>query len=258
MMPVKRIRSRANADFRYLRDLARDGRMRRSMGEVLLDGEHLIESALTANVPLRRLILAESCRRSEAWLRRCPQTPVILLADALMREVSPLVTPAGVMAIVAPPAVSRAEANQVLLLENVQDPGNLGALLRTAAAAGVDLVCLSSGCAEAWSPKALRGAQGAQFILAIREQVDLLAFTDTFPGEVWAAVPAQGPSLYAIELCLPFAFAFGNEGSGLSPELCARARPFHIPMAAGVESMNVAAAAAVTLFEARRRALAAR
>ncbi len=249
----KRISSRVNPEFQQLRALARDGRTRRRTGQLVLEGEHLIESALAAGLPLRRLVLAESHAGLDDWSRRHPQVPCLILSESLMRELSSLVTPSGLMAVIDQPLPREAGAAMVLLLEEVQDPGNLGALLRTAAAAGVELACLSPGCAEAWSPKALRGGQGAQFRLAIREGVDLLEFVAAFPGEVWAAAPGNGPSLYELELGLPLAFAFGNEGAGLSGGMLARARPFRIPMATGVESLNVAAAAAVTLFEARRR-----
>jgi len=249
----KHIHSRLNPEFRQLLDLARNPSTRRQAGQTLLEGEHLIESAQAAGVPLRRLILSESQAECTDWFGRSPDVPARILTDALMRDLSTLVTPAGVMAVIDLPHPGEGRAERVLLLEEVQDPGNLGALLRTAAAAGVGLACLSPGCAEAWSPKALRGGQGAQFMLAIREGVDLFDFIARFPGAVWAAAAGQGPSLYALELGAPLAFVFGNEGAGLSPGVLACARPFHIPMATGVESLNVAAAAAVTLFEVRRR-----
>jgi len=139
----------------------------------------------------------------------------------------------------------------VVLLEDIQDPGNLGALLRTAAAAGVEQAYLSTACADAWSPKALRGGQGAHFRLGVQERADLVAVARRFP--VHAAVLGARESLFDLDLRGTAGFAFGNEGAGLSEALRACTRPFSIPMSGQVESLNVAAAAAVCLFERVRQ-----
>jgi TrmH family RNA methyltransferase len=140
------------------------------------------------------------------------------------------------------------------LLDAVQDAGNVGTLLRTAAAAGVRDVLLGPGCAGVWTPRVLRAAQGAHFGLRIREQVDLADFLENYPGNSVATVARAGQSLYALDLKSPAAWLFGNEGSGLAPALIAAARTrATIPLAAGTESLNVAAAAAICLFEMRRQ-----
>jgi TrmH family RNA methyltransferase len=141
-----------------------------------------------------------------------------------------------------------------LLLEDIQDPGNLGSMLRTAAAAGADTVYLSKGCTDAWSPKALRGGMGAQFQLALHEHADLITAARDFPGKVIATSLAAGDSLYALDLRGPSAFVFGNEGAGLSAELLAAAsHRIRIPMPGQMESLNAAAAAAICLFERVRQ-----
>ena len=136
----------------------------------------------------------------------------------------------------------------------MQDAGNVGTLLRTAAAAGVRDVLLGTGCAGAWTPRVLRAAQGAHFVLAIHEQVDLATFLHSYPGNSVATVARDGASLYALDLTRPTAWLVGNEGAGLAPELIAAAQTrATIPLSAGSESLNVAAAAAVCLFEMRRQ-----
>jgi TrmH family RNA methyltransferase len=141
-----------------------------------------------------------------------------------------------------------------LMLEDLQDPGNLGSILRTAAAAGVRQVFLSRHSVHCWSPRVLRAGMGAHFALAIYEQAELPALIGRFPGTVVATDARARRSLYELDLTGPVAFLFGNEGAGLSPVL---ARAAHvtaaIPIARGVESLNVAAAAAVALFERVRQ-----
>jgi TrmH family RNA methyltransferase len=145
----------------------------------------------------------------------------------------------------------------------VQDPGNVGSMLRSAAAAGVARVLLSKHCAFAWSPKVLRAGQGAHFCLDIHEDVDLPAWARAYrasDAEVVATVAAGGTSLFAAPLAGRVALAIGNEGTGLSAELAAQAtQRVTIPMPGGVESLNAAAAAAICLFECvRQRAAATR
>lgn len=253
-MSLKSITSRDNPAYRDLLALATDRRERRHRALALLDGAHLLEAALAAGVVPLRLVLAASAEaQAAAWLDRLPQVPALMLPEVLFAALSPVETPTGLLAVIPQPRVGDDPGECVMLLENVQDPGNLGALLRVAAAAGVDSVHLSRGCAEAWSPKCLRGGQGAHFQIAIREGVDLPALAGAFPGPIHAASLAGTGSLYDLDLRGPVGFAFGNEGAGLSQALCAAARPFRIPMPGKVESLNVATAAAVCLFERVRQ-----
>ena len=140
-----------------------------------------------------------------------------------------------------------------VLLDNIQDPGNVGSILRSAAAAGAAQAFLSKHCAFAWSPKVLRAGQGAHFCLDIHEDIDLPMWAAGFRetgGEVVATVAAGGSSLYKARLSGRVAVAIGNEGAGLDGSLVAQAtRRVTIPMPGGMESLNAAAAAAICLFE---------
>lgn len=141
-----------------------------------------------------------------------------------------------------------------LWLDRVQDPGNLGTLLRTAAAAGIDQTYLSVGCAGAWSPKVLRSAQGAHFSMRLYEDVDLASLRAKLAVPLIATALENAGSLYEEHLPRECAWLMGNEGQGVEVELLRLAdRRVFIPQAAGVESLNVAAAAAVCLFEHRRQ-----
>ena len=140
------------------------------------------------------------------------------------------------------------------MLDAIQEPGNLGTLLRTAAAAGIRDVLLGEGCAQAWSPKVLRAGMGAHLALAIHEQAPLARMLAGFAGEIAAPAPEAPESLFELDLRQPVAWLFGNEGAGLSPEVAALAtREVCIPMADRTESLNVSAAAAVCLFEQVRQ-----
>ncbi|MFN3594055.1 MAG: TrmH family RNA methyltransferase [Thiobacillaceae bacterium] len=250
------IASRQNPRYRALRDLAEDKRARRQRGETLLDGEHLLQIARTAGAAVLTLIATpevQATGRLDAWRAIWPQAETILLAKPLLRALAPTQTPTGIMAVVAIPRPTGRTPRCAVLLEDIQDPGNLGAILRTAAAAGVDAVYLSQGCCEAWSPKALRGGQGAQLIIDVYEGVDLAAWVRAWPGPCHAAVLGAQRPLYALDLRGNCAFVFGNEGAGLSAQLRTVCAPFSIPMPGRTESLNVAAAAAVCLFERVRQ-----
>jgi TrmH family RNA methyltransferase len=260
---VKAISSRDNPTYKALHALACDRRARRKTGCTLLDGPHLLQAGLAAGVTLRSLIfsataaageLADWCRRLPAQLpAQSPEIPAYVLPDALFNTLAPVDTPVGVIGEIVIPQAASAQGDCIVLLENIQDPGNLGAILRVAAASGVDAVHLSQGCSDAWSPKCLRGGQGAHFQLAIHENADLPALAQSFGGPVYAASLGGTAALFDLGLRGRVGFAFGNEGAGLSPQLCAAARPFIIPMPGKVESLNVATAAAVCLFERVRQ-----
>ncbi|MDR0633800.1 MAG: RNA methyltransferase [Azoarcus sp.] len=253
--------SRDNPRIKLLAALAGNARARREYNQTLLDGVHLLDCALAAGVPLREVCVSESGRlRPEiaALLARLPDGLIpVCVPDALFARLSPVDTPTGILASIAPPAPVPAQAAQtsVVVLDAIQDPGNLGAILRTAAAAGIGAVWLTPGCAQVWAPKTLRAGMGAHFRLRISEQVDALASLADHGGRVVAT--GVGPSarvLFDVDLRGPLAWLFGAEGQGVSPALFARADEIvTIPMATGIESLNVAAAAAVCLFEQARQ-----
>lgn len=252
----KQITSRDNPLFKRLKKLADSARERRLAGQTLLDGTHLLQAYADSGGVPAALLLQESAHTSEmtALLQQFAAVMQVALPAALFAELSPVATPSGLLALVDIPRRPAPPAPQFgLLLEDLQDPGNLGSVLRSAAAAGVDAVWLSKGCADAWSPKALRGGQGAHFVLPIIERVELAAVAAGFPGQTLAAC-LQGVPLFDLDLRGPAAFIIGNEGAGLSaPLLESASLRFTIPMAGKVESLNAAAAAAVCLFEKVRQ-----
>jgi TrmH family RNA methyltransferase len=139
------------------------------------------------------------------------------------------------------------------LLEDIQDPGNLGSILRSASASGVDLVYLSDHCADLWSPKVLRGGQGAHFHLPCIEKAIFSDITKAFTGKILATT-FNGKSIFMEDLKGPVAFIFGNEGNGLQLETIGlTSHQIYIPMEKGIESLNVSAAVSICLYEKYRQ-----
>lgn len=255
---MKSITSRDNPAVKALRALMEDHRQQRRTGLTLIEGPHLLTAYLDHGGMPESLAVSEGASDKPevaALLGRIPKITVLVLRDALFREISTLATPLGILATIAIPVESVAmPAGDCLLLDAVQDAGNVGTLLRTAAAAGIPDVLLGKGCAGAWTPRVLRAAQGAHFGLRIREQVDLADFLKNYPGVSVAAVAHEGRSLYELDFTRPTAWLFGNEGGGIAPDLVAvTSRRATIPLAPGSESLNVGAAAAICLFEMRRQ-----
>ena len=257
---MKTITSRDNPAVKRLHGLAHSARDRRSEGRTLLDGAHLVRAALDAGWPLRELVASDQgLARAEIadLLERCAGVPAIHLPDALFAHVSPVDTPSGLIAIIdlpAPPS-TQAFTESLLVLDGVQDAGNLGTILRTAAAAGVRDVLLTPGCAQAWSPRVLRAGMGGHFCVRLHEHADVAALLRGYPGQILATgLGAGARGLYEMDLHGAVAWLFGAEGRGLSAAVAALATDtVVIPMPGAVESLNVAAAAAVCLFEQVRQ-----
>jgi TrmH family RNA methyltransferase len=255
---MKLIQSRAHSLFKELVKLSGSSRQRKKSGQTLLDGAHLLAAYLDSGCRPQHILLNAAALRDEeivALLARVPGVPIIRLDDKLFAELSELKTPSGILALIDFPQLDapQVQGGFALLLEDIQDPGNLGSMLRSAAAAGCDTVFLSVGCADAWSPKVLRAGMGGHFVLDIHESADLLAVASKFQGRVYAAALSANEILYDCDLRGGIAFAIGNEGAGLSPALLGASQPVTIPMPGRVESLNAAAAAAVCLFEAVRQ-----
>jgi TrmH family RNA methyltransferase len=253
----RRIASRDNPLFKSLRALSDDPRRD---GRALLDGIHLVTTCFARGVAVKQLLASESGQQSAeiaALLHGAEGIDTVILRDALFREISGVRTPTGIAAVIEiPPEPTGWWAGDAVVLDAVQDAGNVGAILRSAAAAGVRDVILGTGCAGAWTPRVLRAGQGAHFSLAIREQVDLAAVMTACPATSIATVARDGASLYQLDLTGPIVWLVGNEGAGLAPGLVAAAKVrATIPLANGTESLNVAAAMAVCLFEANRQRL---
>ena len=256
---MKSVASRDNAAFKAMARLVANGSERRKSGLSVLDGAHLLGTFLDSGAkPEEVMVNRAGLEDGEiaALVDRATPARVTLLSDALFKSISTVDSPTGVIALVRTPAAKAVAADSplLLLLEDIQDPGNVGTLLRSAAAAGAGHVLLSAHCAFAWSPKVLRSAMGAHFALNIVEGADLGSFLGRYRGNSVALDARAGTSLYELDLSGPTAFLVGNEGAGLSAALSRGAKSrARIPMPGRVESLNAATAGSICLFEALRQ-----
>ena len=241
-----------------LRKLARDGAAYRRLGLVWLEGEHLCSALLARGGRPQQAVASHSAWATPALRALAQAAPrCVLLPDALFDGLSALPSPARlgyVLAAPEPPAIDPGAHS--LVLDRVQDAGNVGSMLRSAAAFGVRQVLALQGTAALWSPKVLRAGMGAHFGLNL---VEGLAADDLSA----LAVPLVGTSLATptllpqARLPQPCAWVMGHEGQGVAAGLLARcALVLRVPQPGGEESLNVAAAAAVCLYESARQAAA--
>ncbi len=260
MTQVRAIASKDNPLLVRLRKLAADPAGYRKLGEVWLEGDHLCSAFLQRGGVAALAVVTEAgwqtpaLRQLAGQATRVTVVPATLMAGLSSLESPPplgFVVPWSGSASVQPHAPS-------VVLDRLQDAGNVGTILRSAAAFGFTQVLAIKGTAALWSPKVLRAGMGAHFGLNLIEGVDsdALAALDV---PVFATSSHAARNLDASPLPWPCAFAFGNEGQGLSRELLARCEAeLRIAQPGGEESLNVAAAAAVCLYESARQRVAAK
>ena len=262
---MKSITSRDNPFYKELKHLAGSSQALRKAGRSLLDGVHLCHSYLDlVGQPLHCVVsegalanpeVAEIVGRVEAEHGHA-QSTVIALPDALFGALSQVEHGVHLLFLIATPQprMPAALARPAVLLDGVQDPGNVGSILRSAGAAGIEQVFCSPGTASCWSPKVLRAAMGAHFVLEIFENADLAALAQSARIPVLATSGYASERLYDVDLARPVAWVLGHEGQGVSDALLNLAsHRVAVPHAGRVESLNVAACAAVCFFEQLRQ-----
>jgi len=256
---MKHISSRENPSYKLMARLGRG----RDAGQAVIEGIHLCQAWLQHSGP-PRLALFDSDRLARhaelaSLAAELDESLCMTCEPRLIHALSDVEHGQGVFFIVGIPQPEPPAAIErtCIWLDRVQDPGNLGTILRTAVAAGIRDAYLSAGCVQAWSQKVLRSAQGAHFAMAVHQQMDLRALRTRLAVPLVATTLGRAQSLYEAELPTQCAWLFGNEGQGVAPDLLdmADVRLF-IPQDGGVESLNVGVAAAICLFEHRRRGLA--
>lgn len=248
---MERITSRKNPIIARFRRLAGDKAARRSEGLCLGQGQKLLDEALQNAAVVDTVLYAGAAPDLPPAVRQ------YRVAEELLAYISPMKSTPELVFTCRLPSAAAPLHGRVLLAEELQDPGNVGTLIRTAAAFGFDALLLAGDCADPWSPKAIRASMGAVFRLGIAEGPVPEALQRLQAAElpIYAAALARETE-QAGSFCFPstFALAIGNEGHGLSQAVLEAAyRVVRIPMAAGAESLNAAAAAAVLMWESFRR-----
>ena len=256
---MKKIQSRDNAFYKSLVKLAGSSRARRQSSSTILDGIHLIQAYAASGQTAQALIFRDSNLETaevHGLVGTYAAEHTYILADGLFDSVAQVATPTGIMALVStpPPLSPPNRVGDAVLLEEIQDPGNLGSILRTSLGAGIRRIYLSSGSVFAWSPKVIRAGMGAHFHLSICENVELRDLSERAACRIIAAQSAAATEIYDVDLSGPTTWMFGNEGAGLSRQaLDVAGLRVVIPMAGYTESLNVAAAVAICLFEQGRQ-----
>lgn len=243
------VTSRDNTLLKDLRKLSQDNTAYRKQSRVWLEGDHLCRAAMARGLKPAVGVFCESFWpvAPAEWAQAAIKT--IVIPDSLMADISGLESPARmgfVLDLPAPAALAPSAAS--LILDRVQDAGNVGSMLRSAAAFGFSQVLALKGTAALWSPKVLRAGMGAHFALQLIEGL-ALEDLDALTVPVLVTSSHHGSFLHQESLPMPCAWAMGHEGQGVGEELMARAsRKVRIDQPGGEESLNVAAAAAICLY----------
>ena len=265
------ITSKENPLFKEIRLLQATGskgqKARLAGGHALLEGIHLIQTwvgdpglktLLTSEIGLKNAEIAEAVY---SHIEICPETKVFQLDSSLWDLLSDLVNAphiAGLLDLpqscLTPPQSISTLAGDVVILDRIQDAGNVGSILRTAAAAGFTQVLALSGCAHLWSSKVLRAGMGAHRLLNLYEGWSNQQVLSAITAPLLATTADAESDLFSLKKVLlhPVAWVMGSEGQGVSEDLLAQAKGVSIPIDPRVESLNVSTAAAVCLFETVR------
>jgi TrmH family RNA methyltransferase len=224
-------------------------------GTFLVEGFHLVEEALLAK-NIRQLIVSEETELPPRW--NYGDIPVITVTDEIIKELSDTETPQGVIAVCRRneenPALNEQEWKSFLLIDSVQDPGNLGTLIRTADAAGVDAVVVGDGSVDIYNPKVIRSAQGSHFHLPVLRG-NLFEWVEKLQKKritIYGTALENAQPYKEISPASAFALVVGNEGNGVNKELIAKAdKNLYIPILGKSESLNVAVATGILLYYLR-------
>ena len=253
---MEHITSRQNALMTHIRKLNASRAYRRASGEYLCDGVKLLEEALRWNAPLKTVVLSEGVD--------APSLPsgvrAVRVPADVMRSISPMETPQGTLFTVRLPDTALPETlsgAHYLVLDGVQDPGNVGTILRTLDAAGFDGCILTPGCADPFAPKTMRATMGSLFRVPMTFVEDGAEAARWLRTNGWAVIGAElrGQPFYQRgtrpdKLCV----LIGNEGAGLTEEILAQCSfRYKLPMRGGAESLNAGIAAAVMMYDLMNR-----
>lgn len=254
MKYLKEIQSSKNALIKETKKLQQK-KYRQQTKSYLLEGFHLIQEAVAANIPLKEIFINQrGLTEWSEWIEN-NLTEYYIVSDEVLKVLASQPTPQGIIAIAEIPEIKNEMelSGAWLLLDNVQDPGNVGTMIRTADAAGFSGVVLGQGSADLYNPKTLRSTQGSLFHLAVisEELSELIPRFKQAGSTVYGTALDKNAKSYAsVEQLEDFALVMGNEGQGMSEELLAMTdQNLYIPIKGKAESLNVAIAAGIVMFQ---------
>lgn len=251
------IQSKDNSKLKTLKGLLEQHSIRKKLQQTVLEGAHLLETYL------QQLGQPQSVFSTEAGLQHPEnqialaqlQCPIYVLSESLFKNISQLGQSSALISIIDIPTAPNTwqRTQDTLVLDAIQDAGNVGTLLRSAAAVGIKQIIATTGTAKLWSPKVLRASMGANFSLTLFENVAENDIIQGFDIEIFATSSHQATSLYQRDLRSPCVWILGNEGQGVKPQFLQHAQAVCIPQPGGQESLNVAIAGSICLFEMMRQ-----
>ncbi len=256
------IASAQNPKLKKAAELQQKSKARVKNKVILLEGFHLLGEYLTFENPeIENIFICETqLKNPEAKIIHSHSKKVAVLKHGLIQKVSSTKTSTGIVTVAKKPKQEVPEiilkaSNSLVFMENIQDPGNLGTIIRSCAASGVNAIFIDQKTTDAWSPKVLRAGMGSHFKIPIYTTQNLSESIKTFPGTTYGAF-MEGESCFKTKLDKKSAFVFGNEGQGLSPDIeKAIDKKISIPMVNSVESLNVATATSLCTYEYFRQHL---
>lgn len=254
------ITSKDNPLIKTAHALLTDSKKRKKLGQTVIEGTHLLDACLKANkMPLNVIVSQSGLNNDEiqSLIKKLNKNPIII-SDTLYKNIRTLGTSLPIMAIIDIPHLSLSDlslgdiTSDCLIINGVQDTGNLGTLLRTASATGFGTVICTPNTAHAYNPKTLRASMGANFSLAIYENISVDAIFEVVKVPMFATTSHADGLIYRKDLTKPLALILGNEGQGVDSELLDKCTPLTLPQY-GEESLNVGVAGSVCLYEILRQ-----
>lgn len=256
-MAIIFLESKDNAKIKHLRGLIELNSARKKHQQTVLEGTHLCLAWLQQQKKIFSLFTTEQALENSELQQvfELHQGHIFVISEVLYKDLSTLGTTLPCLAIIdLPQNPAQIDFTQdTLILENVQDPGNVGTLLRSAAAANIKQVICTQGSASLWSPRVLRAGMGAHFSLVCFENIQLEDILPQFKIPVFVTSSHRSISLYSKDLTQACVWILGNEGQGASNYALEHAEAVAIPQPGGQESLNVAIAGSICFFEMVRQ-----
>lgn len=248
------IESKENSQVKRAMRLAKESKFRHQEQQAIIYGEHLVYEAIKCQL-LSQVFILQSSYEKYSKLLYDSSAKIVLTSPEIIGKLNLLDSAIDIIAIIDFPKFKAFDnSSDCIILENIQNPGNLGTILRVASASGIKQVILSSSSVDIYNPKVLRSSQGIQFSIHTYSDVNVSELINNYNGQVLAMTPHAESSLYDCDLSKPTALILGNEGSGLSLDLLNQiTNHIKIPMIGNAESINLAMAATVAAFEMSRQ-----
>ncbi len=258
---IQKITSAQNSLIKISQKLAHSGQERRKKNKIVLDGIHLVQEIIKTNNTqnIDHLFYSiEGLQNKEiaSLIQKVNPKKCVEVPQTLMTKIAPTKTPTGILAIAQKPAPSPLKNEKfIMLLDQIQDPGNLGTIFRTGVSLGVEAFFCATGTVEVWHPKVLRAAQGAHFYTKIFDNFKLETIKTIFDGPVYGLfLDPTAKHIFQTDLKGKIAICLGNEGQGISPEVAQICdKKIYIPMQQNFESLNVGIASGICCAEKMRQ-----